>query len=276
MTLRLPDSLTALFADDPEAPVERAALCIARDLDPTLRPGEIVNILDDYAVPVAEQITRGMTPSEQAAVVGTHVYDHLGFAGDEAEYYHPHNSLLHRVMDRRRGIPLSLAVVLMALCRRAGIEAEGIGFPGHFLVRIGGEAGVYVDPFFGGTILGEPELEGLAKRVMGPEGRPTPEHLQPIGSRAMTVRMLLNLKGAYERAGDPARALLVCDRLVELSGHVEFVRARGMHALTLGAHAAAADDLGRYVAHPGARRPDPEAHEALRRARDGAATRRPS
>jgi len=269
-------ALSVLFDADPEAPIEDAALCIARDLDPNLISGDIVNLLDDYAVPVRERILRGMTPAEEAAVLGTHVFDHLGFAGDEATYYHPDNSLLHRVMARRRGIPVTLAVVMMALARRAGIVAEGVGFPGHFLVRIGGEAGVYVDPFFGGRILDAGDLEALARRVMGPEGRVSPEQLLPTGSHAIAVRMLFNLKGAYERAGDVSRAFLVCDRLVERTGHTEFLRARGMHALTLGAHAAAADDLARYLDHPSARKPDPDAHAALQRARAGAASTRPS
>lgn len=276
MTVRLPASLLTLFADEPDAPVERAALCIAWDLDPALDAGAVLNQLDDWAEALRGRIARDATPEDAAAVVGTHLYDHLGFAGDEATYYHPDNSLLHRVMTRRRGIPLSLAVVLLALCRRAGVEAEGIGFPGHFLVRLGGPAGVYVDPFFGGRVLREADLDALSRQVTGDVGRRRPEHLAPVGSRAMAVRMLFNLKGAYERAGDASRALLVCDRLVELTGHMEFVRARGLHALSLGAHAAAADDLARYLAHPGARRPDPDAHAALQRARAGAATQRPS
>jgi len=276
VTVRLPASLVALFADAPDAPVERAALCIAADLDPALDAGAVLNQLDDWSAPLAEGAARDRAPEALAALVGTHLYDHLGFAGDEATYYHPDNSLLHRVLGRRRGIPITLAVVMMALCRRAGIEAEGIGFPGHFLVRLGGAEGVYVDPFFGGRVMRPSDLDALSRQVTGDAGRMRPEHLAPVGSRAMAVRMLFNLKGAYERAGDASRALLVCDRLVELTGHMEFVRARGLHALTLGAHAAAADDLTRYLAHPGARRPDPDAHAALQRARAGAATQRPS
>lgn len=276
MTVRLPASLLALFADAPDAPVELAALCIAADLDPSLDARAVVNQLDEYSQALPRGGAHDGSPEALAALVGTHLYDGLGFAGDEATYYHPDNSLLHRVLARRRGIPIALAVVMMALCRRVGIDAEGIGFPGHFLVRIGGVRGVYVDPFFHGRVLQPADLEALSRQVTGDAGRLRPEHLAPVGSRAMAVRMLFNLKGAYERAGDASQALLVCDRLVELTGHVEFVRARGLHALALGAHAAAADDLARYLAHPDARRPDPDALAGLQRARAGAANHRPS
>lgn len=264
-------SVTELFRDDPEPLVEAAALAIAADAYPALDVEAETARLDALGATLARRAARADDPRAQAAVLGTWVYDELGFGGNEDDYYDPRNSYLNDVVTRRRGIPITLAVVLMALGRRAGMALDGVSFPAHFLVRLGGRGGVYLDPFFGARVLDEPALREMARRALGPGGELRPEHLAPVGSRAIAARMLANLKAAHERRGDHARALVACDRLVDLTDAPEAVRDRGLHALALGARAAAREDLARYLTD----RPDAAdaetVREALRRAVGAAA-----
>jgi regulator of sirC expression with transglutaminase-like and TPR domain len=239
--------LIELFASDPEPPLDEVALAIARDALPTLDLDAQRAGLDALAAPLKARAALLHRPLDQAALLGTYVYDELGFAGDEETYDDPTNSYLPSVIARRKGIPITLAVVLAALGRRAGMDVEGVGFPGHFLVRLGGSGGVYVDPFFRARVMSPGALDALLKRVTGEPASVQHDHLAVVGARAVAVRMLANLKNSHERRGDHARALVVCDRLVDLTGAPEPRRDRGMHALALGAYEAATADLRAYL-----------------------------
>ncbi|MBL8601306.1 MAG: transglutaminase family protein [Myxococcales bacterium] len=261
--------LVSLFAACPEPPLDVAALALSHEFQPGLDTAEVMATLDDWGGVLAERVAGLSRPADLAAAVGTYLYDELGFQGDEESYYDPRNSFLDQVMARRRGIPITLAVLVMSLARRAGVEAEGIGFPGHFLVRMGGRDGVFVDPFFGARVLDRFQLERLTERMVGPKASLREEHLTAVGARLTVIRMLRNLARIYDQMGDHGRGMLIADRLADLAGALDFVRDRGLHALALGAHAAAAEDLSRYLdGRPAARDAD-AVREALAKARAG-------
>ncbi|HJL18600.1 MAG TPA: transglutaminase-like domain-containing protein [Sandaracinaceae bacterium LLY-WYZ-13_1] len=247
---------------------EVAALLIARDAKPDLDVDAQLARLDDLAGSLGE-VRPGASPREQAQQLAGHLFERWGFRGNEAEYFDPRNSYLDEVLRRRTGIPITLCLVLAAVGRRVGVQVEGIGFPGHFLARVGGLEGVLVDPFFGGRLLDATALERLAARMLGRADRLDPaRHLAPVGLRPLVVRMLLNLKHAHERRGEHARALVVCDRLVDLTAAPAFRRDRGLHALALGAREQAVDDLSAYLEAEGDRAKDAaRVRQALSRAR---------
>jgi regulator of sirC expression with transglutaminase-like and TPR domain len=256
------------------APVELVALLIARDEYPRLDPDACMRALDEMAQPLCSEGTCGIAPGAiPHSRLAEHVYGTLGFRGNEQEYYDPRNSWLNEVIERRLGIPITLTVMLMAIGRRAGIVVEGIAFPGHFLARVGGEGGVYVDPFHGGRVLEPPALARLAERALGQGESLRSEALAPVGTRAIALRMLANLKAIHEQRRDHARALVVCDRMVDLGAPIEARRDRGLHALALGSLATGTSDLEAYLeAKPSA--PDAEAIRgaltaAVRRSRSG-------
>ena len=226
-------------------PVEEAALLIAADAYPGLDVAAYLGKLDEMAAPLLP-LASGGGPRLRDALV-EQVYATLGFSGNEAAYYDPCNSYLNDVIDRRKGIPITLAVVLIALGRRVGLQVDGIGFPGHFLVRVGGPDGDYLDPFNEGRVLKRVDLFQLAQRFLGDQHQLVESQLQPAKIDVMVVRMLFNLQKIYERRGDHARALLACDRLVDISDAPFHRRDRGMHALALGAEEAAVEDLDRYL-----------------------------
>jgi len=237
--------LSDILADD-GCPAD-AALCIARDAHPNLCIGRYQAQLDVMARPIAEHLRPRASDLEQAVVLMRHVYGQLQFTGDDA-YDDPRNNYLHHVLERRRGTPVALATVLIALGRRAGLEVEGIGFPGHFMARV---QGIYVDPFSGNYPIDPIKLLALARETTS--SREAAMHMEPVGIRTMSVRLLLNLRRIYQQRHNHARAMVVADRLYELT-HMPFHRAdRGAHALALGSPHIAITDFKAYLdAHPNA------------------------
>lgn len=177
------------------------------------------------------------------------LFDSEGFRGNVEEYYDPRNSFLNEVLDRRKGIPITLSVVYMEVGRRAGLRVEGLGFPGHFLVRVSGDGpGLVVDPFGGGAILDEAGCQQRLDRVYGGQLRMEPGMLQAVGTRLILARMLRNLKSVYVRQEDWIRSVRVLDLLLLIQpDSVEDLRDRGILYAALECYGPAADDLEAYL-----------------------------
>jgi regulator of sirC expression with transglutaminase-like and TPR domain len=265
-------SLQELAAQpDAQLDVALGAALIAKDAYPSVEPQELLSKLDEMAAPLFRERLEEKSPPEQVRLLGEHVYGTLGFRGNEADYYDPKNSLLSDVLDRRLGIPISLAIVYCEVARRVGVLAHGVGFPGHFLVRVDQpglvgrtEAGgwpdttLIVDPFFEGRVLDQAAVDRLLRRALGPDrALRWEEDLAPSSARLMLVRVLTNLKAIYVTRGDHARAHLAADRiLLFMPNSPAVLRERGALAARLGAHESAKADLARALEL------DPEGSEA--------------
>jgi regulator of sirC expression with transglutaminase-like and TPR domain len=194
--------LTALerFAElarlpEAELDLDRAALAIAAGADPELDPKPWLRELDGFAV--------GITDCDELC---NRLFVELGFRGNQDDYYDPANSLLDRVIERRLGIPISLAMLMMEVGRRAGLDFQGVGLPGHFIVRdVAGDR--LLDPFRAGIQLSEAECEALFRTATGagPEVEFQASFLDPVGKHHMLARMLANLKELYTNAGEAAQ-----------------------------------------------------------------------
>jgi regulator of sirC expression with transglutaminase-like and TPR domain len=222
------DELAAL--GDEEIDVARGAALIARDVYPGLDVEAQLAAIDGLAAPLSGRLA-GLRARDQAQAVSHHLFETLGFRGNEEDYYDPRNSLLPDVLTRRLGIPISLSLLYCEVARRAGVSAHGVAFPGHFLVRV--EPGspatspVIVDPFNAGRILADEEAEELLQRAQGATARLEERHLAPATARVFLARMLTNLRGIYESRGELARAFLVADRIATLlPKHGEAARQR--------------------------------------------------
>lgn len=225
---------------------EHAALFVARDAHGTLRPRDVLTQLDALAEDFEVKTPEELDPNEQAAALVHHVAIRHGFGGSDKSYHDPESSYLDSVLRRKQGIPISLAVVYLAVARRVDIPAYGVGFPGHFLVRIGDVGAVYLDPLEG-RVLTPPDLTALLGRFFGPGSEMKDEYLAPVSAFQLAQRMLLNLKRLHETQRDYARAMLACDRLVELAPTPELRRDRGLCALKLGSNKVAGADLAHYL-----------------------------
>ena len=193
---------TARFAElvgqpEDEIPLDEGALLIAAHAYPDLDVGREQARLDELAASCPTPTLDGLRH---------YLFDELGFRGNSRRYADPRNSFLNDVLDRRTGIPISLAVLAMEVGRRVGVSLQGVGMPGHFLVRHGDEPPVLLDPFGGGRILEIADCEELFRSVYG-EGAPfDPSMLAPVGARSILTRMLANLRQVYLALGDPRSA----------------------------------------------------------------------
>jgi regulator of sirC expression with transglutaminase-like and TPR domain len=215
--MNLDDTLT-LLACDPSARLDVAelALYLARDEYPDL---DVEAYLGELAG-MAHEAGRYLRGSVKARVNGLcrYLFHEMGFRGNTQHYYDPRNSYLNQVLDRRTGIPITLATVAVAVARRAGLEADGVGLPGHFIARAGrGAEVVLFDPFHGGRILTPTDCEHLVEQVTAMPFQATPDNLRPLPPGETVLRMLTNLKGIYLRAGDFLRAARVLHRLRQLA-----------------------------------------------------------
>jgi regulator of sirC expression with transglutaminase-like and TPR domain len=245
-------SFEALAAqDDAAMDVAVGAALIARDVYGNLDVDALLARFDELAAPLVEAGLALLPPRAQALALAEHLYVSCSFSGNEKEYYDPRNSLISDVLERRLGIPITLALVYCEVARRVGVRARGVGFPGHFLVRIDPvdrDEPVLVDPFFGGKILDDEALGKLLERVTGKSAPIRVEHLAPASARAVLLRILHNLRGIYLSRGDTARAMLVIDRMVCLTPNApEPLRERGLLSAKLGATSAAQADLQRFL-----------------------------
>jgi regulator of sirC expression with transglutaminase-like and TPR domain len=226
------------------------ALLIAKDAYPALDLVMQARRIDELATPLGQRGLEQRSAAEQARALSDHIYLSLGFHGNERDYYDPRNSFLNAVLDRRTGIPISLAVLYIEVARRVGVRATGVSFPGHFLVRVESPRSAppaIVDPFFRGSVLGPRELEELHLRATG-KSVAVSSSLEPAPTRVVLLRMLANLRGIYGARGDFRALLLVLDRMLDLAPNAAAeLRDRGLLSAKLGAPRAAIDDLTRYL-----------------------------
>jgi hypothetical protein len=131
------------------------------------------------------------------------MYEDLGFKGDVQGYYSPANSLLHSVMSRRLGIPLTLSIVFMEIGWRLGIPFEGVGFPGHFLVRLAGEPGdLLLDPYDHGVSVHEEDCRRMIELTTGGTVPFDPSMIRSLGKRDMVAAAAVQPEGGVPQAGD--------------------------------------------------------------------------
>ncbi len=212
-------SLFSHLVSRPESDLDlaRAALLIAEPEYPGLDVARYVEELDRLGAGAAARIaaSRQATPLES---VVRYLYEEIGFHGNTLDYYDPRNSFLNEVLDRRTGIPISLALVLTETCRRVGIDARGVSFPGHFLVRVqdDNEDVMFIDPF-DGRLLDDHQIAELHERATGESGPVDPGLLDPASKGHVLMRLLNNLRAIYERTGDQNRLLGVLARMQVLS-----------------------------------------------------------
>jgi regulator of sirC expression with transglutaminase-like and TPR domain len=249
-----------------------AALVIARLEYPRLDPEPSLRQLDAMGESARLRLERRVSePGDRSVlarirVLNEYLFEELRFTGNIERYEDPRNSCLNEVLDRRTGIPLTLSVVYMEVARRAGLEVDGINFPGHFLVRCAdaerGERGLIIDPFHEGTLLTEHDCRALLERHAGPDIPFSRTLLTPATRQQILVRMLLNLKRIYVQMRSFPQARVVTELLLALTpSALSELRDRGLLAYHLNDVTGALRDLQTYLRLSGVGEVDRETRE---------------
>ncbi len=246
----LREDFAALAAAGERTDLARAALAIARIAYPDLDPAPYLRQLDDLAAAVRPRLYPQASPEAAVTELAGYLFGECGFRGNQEEYYDPRNSYLNDVLERRTGIPITLSLVLIETGARLGLGIEGVGFPGHFLVRVAGSRGpLLLDPFYGGRPIGERELLARYRTFVGSDAPAlAPDALATTGTPAILTRMLRNLLRAYLDQKDHAHALAAADLLLVLvPDSADEVRVRGLLYEHLECFGAALGDFRRYL-----------------------------
>jgi regulator of sirC expression with transglutaminase-like and TPR domain len=269
--LRLPSPLqyfAALVARDDDLPLLEAAAAVAQHARPDHDTQSVLAEVDALAATLRRRIPVDAAGLQRLQLLNRYFFGELGFAGNVNHYDDPANSDLSAVLARRRGIPITLAVLYLELAAQAGLSAVGVSFPGHFLVKLHLPQGeVVIDPF-GGRSLSRDELEEWLqpwRRRMALAAEDEPPlglFLQPATPREILARMLRNLKALHRSANDLPKLLAVQERLVVLLPDDPLERRdRALLLAELGRLDRACGDLQAYLAA----RPDADDAAALQR-----------
>lgn len=236
-------------------PLLDAVASIAIDAYPDIDPADSVAAVRRLGQRLSRRIAADMSPLHRLRLLNHFLFEELGFRGNVDGYDEADNSYLNRVLERRTGIPISLAVVYAAVGRAIGLKLSGVSFPSHFLVKLPlSEGALLIDVFAGGALLSEAELRRRLNAAFdGDPPRPLEAYLHAASEREVLTRWLHNLKRIHAQTGDWERLLKVANRLVILRpDSSEELRDRAWAYERLECPRAAAGDLAQYLA----RRPD--------------------
>ena len=244
----------ALVQGEGAFPLLEAAACLAHDDYPQLDVQQVLADVDLLTARLRRRLPSDATPVHRIRLLNHFFFGELHFKGNENDYYDVDNSYPHRVLDRRLGIPVSLALLWIELARGIGLQANGVGFPGHFLIRVQLAQGqVFIDPFDGESLAREQLQERLdhwrsQHGLDDPSTPPLSHYLQAMSERDILGRMLRNLKEIHRIGAQWHRFVAVQDRLLLLQPEAwtEY-RDRGLAHAELGSIEPAVRDLQIYL-----------------------------
>ena len=239
----------AISYPDEEIDLAYAALCIAQAHTPTLDPQRYLDRLEDWAQELAQQLPTERYPLKVLKALNEYIYDHLGFRGNINDYYDPCNSFFDQVLDRRLGIPITLSLLYLELAKRVGFPMQGIGMPGHFVMRpCVDDMDVYVDAFHRGELLFAQDCQERLENIYGQPVVLQSEHLSPVSNSQFLARLLNNLKAIYINRREPIQALGTIDGILLLFPHWWSERRdRGLILYELRLWEEARQDLQAYI-----------------------------
>jgi regulator of sirC expression with transglutaminase-like and TPR domain len=237
--------------DEDAFSLDRAALAFALEEYPGLDISEYLRRLDTLAARVEVLAGDDRSPVNIITNINEVLFVQEGLCGNIDDYYDPRNNYLNQVLDRRLGIPVSLSVIYMEVAKRINFTIQGVGFPGHFLVKhVSKNKDIIIDPFDRGKILTLNDCQELLDKIHNGKVEMNLSLLQPMDKRAIITRMLFNLKGIYMQKEKYIQALSVIDKILLLNpGISSEIRDRGVLYMQTSLFAKALADLEYYLAN---------------------------
>lgn len=254
------DYFTSLVAEDEHLPLTEATVAVAQHAYPDLDVQGVLDQIDQWGNKLKQRITPDTPPIQRLQLLKHFFYNELGFGPNPNDFYAPENSYLHQIIENRRGIPISLAILMMELGQQIGLNIRGVSFPNHFMMRISLQQGeIIMDPL-NGESLSKNQLQEMldpyldAKGYRGELSLPLNIFLRASSSREILSRFMRNLKMIYSEDERWERLLGIQERLVILLPESsEEIRDRGLIFAQLEYVRPAIADLHRYLSEmPGA------------------------
>ena len=259
LNLTVPSPLqyfSSLVQSDEHFPLLEAAVSLAQDEYPDLDVQQVLGDVDQLLARIKRRLPADASALQKLRLLNQFFFHDLNFGGNVNDYYDPDNSYLNAVLRTRRGIPITLAVLWLELASGLGLNARGVAFPGHFMVKVNLPKGqVVIDPFSGQSLSREElaeRLEPFRQRSTSSDDFEVPIglYLKSSPPREIITRMLRNLKDIHKTQEDLPRLLAVMDRLIVLQpeGWTEY-RDRALVWAALGDEEHAVADLETYLTH---------------------------
>jgi len=259
LNLAVPSPLqyfSSLVQSDAHFPLLEAAVSLAQDEYPDLDVEQVLGDIDQLLARLKRRLPVDAPDLQRLRALNQFFFRDLGFGGNINDYYDPDNSYLNTVLRTRRGIPITLAVLWLELAAGLGLNARGVAFPGHFMVKVNLPKGqVVIDPFNGQSLSREElaeRLEPFRQRNPGSDEFEVPMglYLQSAPPRDIIARMLRNLQEIHKTQEDWPRLIAVQDRLIVLQPDAwSEYRDRGLAWAAQGDVRSAVADLETYLAH---------------------------
>ncbi len=229
-----------------------ASLLLAQDAYPRVDVPDYLTRLDEIAREIKRRLASDAFAEQKVIALNFYLFSEMRYSGNIEDYYDPRNSYLNEVMERRVGIPITLAILYLEVGRRLGLNLKGVSFPGHFLVKLTVNRGQLVlDPFTGGEAQSESDLRQRLAQVL-PGGQadkvPLDRFLETATPRQIIARLLRNLKNIYMKTARLENALAVMHRmLLVVPESAEELRDRGLLYQQLECFRPALSDLQNYL-----------------------------
>jgi len=255
------DEFSRLVGDCDGADLTRLALQVAVSEYPELLLDPYMEKFRSIAEDVKQELPEDPTDGDKIVALNEHLFRTMKFRGDDGDYHNPRNSYVNEVVARRKGLPIALSIIYLDIAARLELAMDGVGLPGHFIVRYVGEGAVeevFVDPYHEGRILSKQECEELVNKLSGGRLPWHDDYLRGVDNRYILTRVLNNLKGCYARLSDRRRGLRIQNYLLALHPDAAHeLRDRGLLLRELESSRGALRDLESYLESvPGA--PDAE------------------
>jgi regulator of sirC expression with transglutaminase-like and TPR domain len=240
--------------DESVFPLDRAALTLALEEYPGLSIEQYLHRIDALAAQVEVLVGQDRAPINVLESLKQVLFIQEGLKGNKEEYYDPRNSYLNEVLDRKLGIPISLSIIFMEVARRIAFPVEGVGLPGHFLVKYAdADREILIDPFENGKSVSQAECQELLDQIYGGSVSMQQSFLQPMDKKAIISRMLFNLKAIYYQREEYTKALSTVERILVINpGVASEIRDRGLLFMQTSLFSNALADLEYYLAHTAA------------------------
>lgn len=235
-----------------EVSLAEGALLIAAEEYDGLDVDAYLERIEEMGAALGRRLRSDISTTEALIALNRYVFDELGFSGNSDDYYDPRNSFLNDVIDRKVGIPITLAVLYIEIGRRIGLPLQGVSFPAHFLVKcVLRDGAIILDPYARGASLGVVDLQERLQTVASGIELDAPlvaSLLAPAAPRDIFARMLRNLRAIYAARGEQLKALCASNRILALVPEVaEEYRDRAAHYAALECFRAALDDYRQYL-----------------------------